>query len=1493
MKIIKKLIKYGLIWRKGMFKKEFNSVYVAVKDFILEEKIIPEFDNPTTQLKYYRSKVDEYNDTVFLLEQLKKKSQSMQLTNELDTIMVQLTDAFNKYKDNFSIVRLYLDELKVLDKKNTFIEQLYRFEQKLVSVPIVKVDVEEIQRILTVGREYASNGINLYYYSNNPYEINEYYGVVIPVKHSFDNSEKMLTSVYNYMYGLYTRYLRENKQELDSMVILEKNIENKIYELRDVYSKAIKTKIVVDVDTFPKEYYAKVEELNKIFSTYKNIIINLGVDRFTKLMFLFNSTCTDIDNFISEYKRNELYLAYMYELEFDNDITKLAEYICLFEDGKVNASTEYIITDSTIKNLVEKIIKVAKIVRKKITYTQKYHETGYPTKLEFEFYQTELFLESVKAYYYRLMMDNSSRYMKMNIDDFGDETITDLRQKFKNSVAAYNSFLEKEVDYINDVEFIGYKNEVVDIQRKLKKAAISFYDAAVKTSPPTYTKIIEQHYSTLLKKMENDLYFVDSRRTVDVFKLYSPEKVEADKKIKFIGTHLSDLLVIKQQASKNVFVGLEDFIDTYLYVPLNTIFKKMCLSFNAGDNLTVLNIYDEYYSTNVLDFNTLYALKKFSYSAKQIFDLVDFCDLMYVNEITSDSIVSEHENIMILDDLFGDDTYKVSRNELFGELDMLYEFIGAIRKNEHIFLTNEKNLKKLYFDAQLVKMNYIRWYHHILNMYIKYKGVDVHLLLGDEKYLINKKIIDSFDYLEKLKLLIVSQNKILAGISRMLTEYKVDNIQASNNVLAHDSLKVIDSYNSKLATEFKIFNNAIDIITCLSRVKELDAKKEKLVDLHKTQWVSIIENNNINDPEVISYNEMETFKGTVPYTVKLKAKPEISVDVTGKEIISHYTWYIDGDIKDGSEVMHTFYKEGKYDVRCDQIIDGGEILSRHLSFDLSGQTNSQMIKNDIEEYKPTHIDQSIPKITYVDPVTGQLLTLPISITGSIADAMENGTLSFSPNGDLLTDKAGLVILGFEGKQFAGEKFKTSTIFTKDFKYPKDSDAEFLFDFKVSAPISGVSSINIMRSKFVEFVAKVPSSLHTVYEIDRASTYSSEDKIIKITVGDLIIFKNKFGRYMVVEIDDMHSVSESEDDALNGIANFDYTIKFNFFVNTSLDQSTKDVFKPEVTHMDAPMLVFKTSVREMFNGMISRLEEMNALRNNLTESIDNETRETILGKINDLDRENKKFYLFEELNKIKLKKHNMELLYNSMVVDLRVDFALPLNDIVEKITKYKHHIQNSKNFYEVVNSIDAYEFRKNVVDLSILVDLYADQQTVLETLIDTFNYKQFDNKYFYDKLKTIKMFDTSTFVDIDKSYKEVLLSLVKKLRGLLFRIKLIINYPILADGKHIEMMGIFNRLTRDVSTGEWSEKNETDFFLLYKKLELNYGYEIGKKESGLSYRDFISDMVKIEKELFGRGMSSNDIRNISEYIQIVEKKTVEEYDDFFMIPFWLDYLEKNM
>ena len=218
-----------------MFKNEFNSIYVAVKDFILKSKTLQEFIKIDDEISFYRSIVDEYNSIIFNLTNIKNQISSDHYLNiEIDEVMTQLNATFNNYYEQSMIVRSYVSEIANLKSKATFNERLYRFEQSLIAQPIVKIEVDVIQELMLYAKEYASSSQTYYYFGNNPFEIDEILNVVIPIKYTFENSEKFLTSVYNYVFGLYNTYLYNNKDALAAMQSLEKTIEEKNYEYLNV-----------------------------------------------------------------------------------------------------------------------------------------------------------------------------------------------------------------------------------------------------------------------------------------------------------------------------------------------------------------------------------------------------------------------------------------------------------------------------------------------------------------------------------------------------------------------------------------------------------------------------------------------------------------------------------------------------------------------------------------------------------------------------------------------------------------------------------------------------------------------------------------------------------------------------------------------------------------------------------------------------------------------------------------------------------------------------------------------------------------------------------------------------------------------------------------------------------------------------------------------------------------------------------------------------------
>jgi len=887
-----------------------------------------------------------------------------------------------------------------------------------------------------------------------------------------------------------------------------------------------------------------------------------------------------------------------------------------------------------------------------------------------------------------------------------------------------------------------------------------------------------------------------------------------------------------------------------------------------------------------MSFNLVHAVIKFSESTKELFSNIDKLDSFYMIELTNDKPSKDHpEELTFLHDMFDDDTYKVSRNEIFGELDAMYEFIIATKPNDKTFLVNEKNLKKMFFDSQMMKINYYRWYHDILIGFDIYDNLDLAALERSALFQEKRSIVEGFEHKDKINMLIQTQNMTLSTLTKMITEYASDsNFDAST---VSDIIQNVEQYNRMIRDEYKDFIDTIMKFTKLEKYVLIENKMNLLQSQHTDQWVNMIFDNSIDGPDKVSYLDHDTFTGNIPFTVTLKAKMETTLDATGNEIEASFKWYIGEDVLEGEHVTHTFYQEGTQNVRCELNYSSGESNSKFINFELGGPQNSLTVKTSTLDYSPLTTYTNQPKFTYFDPETEHQVTIPLYLSGSgnILDMIDDGVITvYDNNTVLLSEKIGLIILGFNGEGFAGHPYSNSSIFYEGWEYPEQN--EFLFDFQVSVPLANTATMDISSSRYTKQMARIPHSMPSIYEVDKASDFTAIGEDTKISIGDKLILKNHFDRYAIIIVKDMNVYTERTENR------YYYNIEFDYFVNISLDSWNREDFSPERTDMDTPQLIFKTSVRELFNALINRLEAINEAKGKLAAGVDTEEAEILKTNINDMEKINNEFYLFEELDKIKAKRHALQTLLKDFENKFVVDFDLSLDEIDNHIKEFKTHIDDVKSFEEYISDVNAYNFKQNIVDLKVLVDLYNEQQTLLELLIDTYGYKTHDITYYAGRIEEINMFDTTDFIDESLPYNEAMVKLVLHLRELLFKTKLIINYPIMSEGRHVVMSHLFRRLIQDLSTGEWKKEDEKDLFLLNKKLELKYGYEIDKIENENDYKDFITDVVNIEKSLFGRGLSDEDIKGISRYIQTVEAKTVDEYDDFFMIPFCIDYLEKN-
>lgn len=1472
-----------------MYKIEFNSLYVSVMDFVLDEKTERSFDNLNEEIRYYHDLVDYYTELLFNLNNLKSKIISnSELIGEINESISSLTTTFEKYKAKSSIIRSYLHELELFSPKVLFGERLYKYEQMFLTSPLIKIDVSEINVILDYAKEYMKGRTSFYFFTNNPFELYEDLGIPVPVKYTFENVEALLSSLYSYTNGLYQKYLIQYKTVLEGMAVLENTIKEKLLAYNFKINEAKRNVITVTIATTPAVYHTAVMEVVERFRLLANEIMELGVNRFTVHTKTFEMMFNDITNFIAIYQNHPLFIEFVKNDAYDKKIIQLDEHIKLIENGAIKSDVDYIITNTSLKQIVEDIIELTQTVKRKIRYTQAFHFSGKPTELEFEFFQIELFLSSIKEYYFMLVSNTEYLSSKLNIDDFGDSSIAQYRSEYKRQLSYYTKFIRQDIDYLNDSEFNIYLKKIKTLQTKLKIIAATFFGNAIKTSTGTYIPIIEKYYANFLSELNKDIANLTANRTVVILEVTDPNKEKAYKVLKSVEEIVTKITNMLDVSKSSPFFWLTDFINTYLTTPFTAFFDLISSYYNKEDYINLTKIYDKFYKDNVVNFNLMHSMIKFSNRTKAVFQKFDELDAFYMGEFTSDKPIKDKPELLeYLIDMFNDDTYKVIRNEMFNELDAMYSFIIATKPNDRVFYINERNLKKMFFDARLMKINYYKWYHNILVWFERYNKVNAGILERSDAFKKKKAIIDKFTYKNKINVLIQTQNIVLASLTRMIVEYSSDSNFDSATV--SDIFAAIDQYNAMIDKDYALFVDTVRRIEKLEQYILIENKMLLLRNQHKDMWLNLITNNSIEPLDKISYDEVEVYTGNVPFKVIMKAQREFVVDVTGQEIKSKFRWYTGNTIQEGDQISYTFYEEGEQSIRCENVYENGEVFAKNVKFKIGGPENSLTVRRGTMHYAPLTVYVDQPKITYKDPETGEVVTIAILVGGSgnVLEMLEEGAIIVSKSGlDLMEERIGLVILGFEGTEFPGYAYNYAHIYSTDFKYPDES--EFLFDFNLSTPLARTATLDISTSKFTKFMSRVPQEIQSVYSIDDASIFPSAGLATKIAPGDKIVLRNKYNRYAVIQMRDVYSYTEGIGE--NG--RFYYNVTMNYYVNVSVDKFNRADFSPTRTSMDIPKLIFKTGVRELFQSMIDRLEKIKDLKNKIGLGGDVEKMEIFRNEIIKLNKLNAEFYLFEELEKIKAKRLTHVLLLRNLEEKFSIDIDAPFEVIDDAIIHFRAHIDNVKSFREYITSIHAYSFLQSVVDLKVLIDLFKEQQTIFEIVIDTYDYINYDITYFENRLKEIKMFSTAGFINKNITYGRALIKLILHLRELLFKIKLVINYPIMSQGNHIVFFGSFKRLRQDLISGKWSEKEEFDLFLFNKKLELQFGYEIGKVENNNLYKDFITDLVVLEKNLFGRGLSNADVDGISRYTQELENRSTGEYDDFFMFQYWIDYLEKN-
>ncbi len=1456
-----------------MFNTAFNELVVSVNDFILHERNRPNIVEINERISYYEGIVEEYYYLVNTLHSLQETIVDS-LYNEVDVTIFNLEEAFTKYKSDL-IVSDIVNTIEASPSRITFFDKITKFEKSLLTVPLIKIDETSIQDVLSVARSFAQKTPKLFFFENNPYNIDTTYNTIIPVKKTFDNEEVFLNGVYNYLFGIFNTYKYKNSTEIETMLATENILDNRLNEFQNYILSLSNNKLDTTYINSSTDYYQKVTEIMDSIDLYVEQIIGMHIYRYYDLNERLKGVLRQIDILKSYYFKNELYVVALDQIEYSKKLVELQDNIILIEKGVVTVDKSYVLSeDVSFKELIDIIILMSQNLKLDITYKQQYHISGQPSVCSFTFYQSTDFMNSIKTYYYQLMTTDAFDFNSILLEDFGDSTTVELRNIYTSGFAKYNDFLEQPIDYMVEFELKNFILEVEELQQQLKKEASIFFNNAFETSPLTFAPMIEKQYKELLNKLVEDIQRLQTVQNTKEFS--SPLRNKAltilNKSIKYT----DDLELILVEDKKYSMLGMSVFIHTHLLSFFNEYAQYIKSGFNQEDYARVVSIETEFYKTEAVNHNMFVTLSTLTDCVQEVFSHFNNAQNIFVNEqISKKAVERTDKSLQYINYLFNTNMFEANRQEMASNLDNFYTYVIDKRPNEKPFLINEKNLKLSYLDNTYIKINYIRLYDKITLINNEFQS--------ELAIITNNDIIDNFNYITKLETLITYQNTILANLSRTLNEQDLD-VNYSLDTILESAIESIHQFNATIENDITMYEAELIRFKTINTHKSLVKNQVEIKKEHKADWINILNHNVINPIKPISYNSMDIIKGTVPFAIELSADFDILVD--GGETPS-FTWEINGEILEGKEVAYTIYKEGITKVICSRIYPSGETTVRYVEFDIAGPTNSQVVKSNLVSYAPIeeYVDQ--PKITYFDSETKTQITIPISVDGNIADMIKDGNILVGEDdSDLAVEKSGLVILGFEGIEIAGQPFDYKSVFSEEFEMPDESD--FLFDFQVSDPIANKSVIDITNSEFITYMAKVPSSkVKSVYDIEDVSEFQPHsDNTLPVIVGDIVIMKNKANRYAVISISSISSLTEVGEE--EGLYNF--KIDFDVYVNVSLNKFEQTQFKPLTTNYVVPTLVFETNSKELFSSLIERIEKINTLTKVMNDTIDNEQKIIMAEEIKTIRILNEKFYLFSEYNRLKAK--TMILSEKENNINVVVDYDKVSTEDLQAINlTYETQLGMTTSFSGYMDDTTMYDFRNDIIDLDILKELYEEEQHMMKIILDTFDYMSYDLNHFLSSFKSAKYID-STLSDETQynglSYLKQLPIIVANARTHLFRLKLLINMPILVAGKYIIPSTEFNRFAYDVD-GNQISINDMDLYLLNKKIELNYGYETAK--ANISDNDLISTITTIVKNTQGIGLSEIDKTTLSTYIDEVERKCVIEYDDFFMLPFWMDYLQK--
>jgi plastocyanin len=1436
------------------------------KLFLEINKLKVEFLNIEEKLNNYDEiykLIDKYYDIKLQIDGIEN--------NDLKNDFKKLSELFEYNLKKYSVFYVANADYISRDDKYLFYKELYYFEKIIVPDSDGRINYISSNykyKIISLAAKYADKNNSYYvYYRHNPYGEIDGDTILIIEKKEFTDKDLFLNDVSNYVSFLYDKYYYTYRNEIEQLKSKLNVFDEKYAELNYFYEKKYnEIKLIVNAE----EYYNSVNQFENSYERYKKEIIDLGLYYYIELKDKFEELFNKIENFIFELKNDERYKKYFSKIDFDKFVSLLKEYIDYLYYNKNEEFIEYI-KGYNIKEIIEKIIYYMKNYYYDITIKYfSFEKNEFETKT-FKFYDYVEFEKFIKEYIYKLSI-KSINLIELNVekDIVRYPEIYDLKKKFDNLYSVFEKYKNDYYEIYSYEDMKIVKDNYLKLKKKLIIVATNYFMNAMKNLPNVYYNYFEKKFNSILKEINDFEKKLDEIIENKKNNEYSDDMKLVFKAIDDIEYYYNKAEMFKKESVSNLI--LMSNLD---------IFDKIIKIF--GDELNIIkNLFKQekfrLCIENYLEF------KKLNSNYMEIIKLFDRLNEKYKwLQDNIDEVVLEVEKKLSYNDIyrlidklgyFKETDYIYNRNKFILDIDILYDYIKSIYPDNVVIISNERDFKKSYYDNLL-------FYYFIAIVYSVYKNIN-----------------PKYDKLEQLKNIYNNQSEFLKMFIKSINYISNNSfLDQFINSIFNVLINYTELFIPDLMRDLSEYNKMFDI----DELYKILNKFTELEEIKLDEYENLENNNYIYDVKYVDIDDITYMEVYGPINIKFKA----SALLDAPDIDYTIKWYYgDGKSDEGKSLEIYFDYPGEYTIIVELLYSDGKKYVKNIKIKVLDIKLTSYLRIGSFTFSNQYLAWDIkyrPKLYYFDNENGYPKFVTLDLKSPLDKTLKDGVIYFDSNLDKMSrDLSNVFLFGFYGDGVPGNIVTNNYLIEKiknadswwDVEIP---EMEFLFDFRYSMPIEKRMVLDIRNSVNILKMFRIPSDVDILKDIDDISEFAvANAEYLEVKPGDKVGFLNKKGRWATIEFKDIYDETE--------MYKYDFKFDVRFIVNTADEIKLKTNFKTQIFEMDFPLIQFETNLIELFNSIINRINKINELKKKISQTNDKELINTYLSEIDLLEKENTNNYVSMEINILKQKRDQLMILFESyygkyyIEKEKRNKSSLLTYDYKIDIEKYKEFYQNEINsfrtFKEIVNDIEPHDFYSSLIDMKKYISVIEKEIIYLEKILSLFrvDFEEGFFEPFYEFLKEEgiiedeKIFDG--LLDIEKAIK-----IIKLIRERLYKLKLINDL----DTKSISILKFNNEFKiwrKDFVDGKWKLVSDKDKYLFYKKLELIYGKEVGKIEDGMEEIKEISELVEYIKNIDNLNMDKKEIMDKSKYIQDLEEEIIEEYDKFYLISYWITYIEKK-